>query len=872
MKWILVLTIVLCSYSPAYGQGTVSGRVFDKDSMAVAAATVYLLHQADSGMVMKTLTDDAGHYAFRAVPEGSYLVRANVMGRQSTMKKLMIWDGSRVKADLRMEESVLLSEVKVVSTGISVNGDTTTYAVNRFTSGSERNLREVLDRLPNINVDKNGNSVTANGKHVSRVLLEGQDLFQGNVSIPLENISADGVRTVDIIDNYSEYDIFNGFRTTDETVLNVGMDEKSKNRLKGELEGHGGVMNKYEAKDASLYIGRKYMLSGIIASNNTGKRLLNFRDILNFSGGLNNLLSGENPVEELTRKVEAYAAFTDSRRDMTRRENSMAALNFMANPSPKVRLTIGVIYGYDHYRSRNESRYEYASGFNYDKMSTEKSGQHNGLLNIKLAYTPSKDLSMIYSGNMLVAAQERKSEHLLDRDSISFREKPATSYLKNNLLVARRFGQDVLSLSLDYSRSHRERPSTYASSYEAAESPLGMNLYGYTHKNDNDTYAAQLFYLHRLSNNYYLRLALKAEQDRQRFFTGMEAPAMTTDYDNDASLDYTTYYGEVMGGKDKGDLTLSLRLRYMHTHASTNIRRDFRRTAWNGLSPMLQVKYQFTPYHYLMANYEYALRRNAIASLIDGLWLESYDRVTGSEVDRFFSASHKVSLSHLLMLPYAGVNLMTMASYENAGDAIADAYTLEGYVNKTEKRPCSGSERLTLTSMAEYKFLFMPLNARCQLGYVHADNPIYYGETLYAATSDNLSLRLQLVTFHKRGFNGDLSWTLSTQSYEGVPMANRLTTNELSGLLSWQDGKLYAAIDARLNTYHLGQAKERNLYYGFDLRYDLTDNITLRLRGMDVAHLRERRQMTGNVTAYYSVNSITRYMPGYVMAGISVRY
>lgn len=61
-------------------------------------------------------------------------------------------------------ESVELKEMTVVSHGVTVNGDTTTYIANRFTSGSERTLKDVLDRLPNIHVDKDTKTVTAKGK------------------------------------------------------------------------------------------------------------------------------------------------------------------------------------------------------------------------------------------------------------------------------------------------------------------------------------------------------------------------------------------------------------------------------------------------------------------------------------------------------------------------------------------------------------------------------------------------------------------------------------------------------------------------------------------------------------------------------------
>lgn len=874
MRFVFLAIVSFCLCRPASGQGTVSGKVFDEDLNALAAVPVYLLQQRDSSVIQMAVTDDGGFYRFGRVPKGSFLVRAAMFGCNSPAKKIMMWNDAHITADLCISGSIRLKEVVVVSNGTSVSGDTTTYIVDRFTSGSERNLKEVLDRLPNVIVDENSKSITANGKHVNRVLLEGQDLFQGNTSIPLENLSADGVRKVEIIDNYSEYNIYEGFKTTNETVLNVGMDDKSKNRVTGEMEGRGGVLNKYDARNSSLYIGKKSMLSGIMASNNTGNRLLTFQDIMQFSGGVGNLLSGGNPMDELSKKMDTYSAFTDSRRDIARRENSMASLNFTSNPVPEIKLSVNGIYGYDHHRSRKENGYSYLSGLDYTEEAKENSRQHNGLLNVKLAYMPDKDFNIIYSGNMLLAAQDKGSgNNVMGKNDIAFQTTPKTLYAKNSLLLAKRLGKNVLNLSLEQSASRYREQSAFESTPGYFPPSLRLDdSYESGHKDRNDVYAAQLFYLHRISGSHYLRLALKGEEDRQHFTTRHRQADSTSVYDNDSRIDYATFQGGATFGKDRGDLNFSLGLRYVFYHASTDIRRDFAQENTGFLSPVLQVKYQFTPFHYLMADYEYGKKKNAVGNFIDGQWLKSYNQVECSRAGKLFSPSHKVSLSHLLSLQYVGLNIMNMASYEEVEDPIVNNYCQEGYVSRTEKRQGSRGRSFALMSSVEYKFLGFPLNARCNVNYNHSYTPMYYDGTPYDAASNSLMLMLQLVTFCKKGFNGDLKWQISNHAHTGVPASNRLTTNDLTGQLSWQDGKVYAGVDARLSTYGMNHAHAKNMYYGFEFRYELSGNIMLELNGTDVAHLKERRQMTGSSSTYYSVNSLTWYMPGHVMVGISFKY
>ena len=858
----------------AHGQGTVGGKVFGGDQRVLEGACVYLLQEKDDSLVQTTLSNDKGEFGFNRVAKGGYYVRASFLGRYAPKKRIMMWGDAHITVDLHISENVELREVTVVSQGMTVNGDTTTYIANRFTSGSERTLKDVLDRLPNIHVNESSKSVTTNGKQVSRILLEDNDLFQGNTSIPLGNLSADGIKKVQVIDNYTEYDIYDGFKSTGETVLNVGMDDKTKNRIKGEMEASGGIKNKYNARNTSLYIGKKWMVSGIVAANNTGDRLLTFQDIMQFSGGMRNLLSGDNPMDQLQDQLETFSAFTNNRRDIVRRTNGMASLNCTFIPSKKLKLTIGGIYGRDRYRSQRESLYNYLSGLNYREETRESGQQHSGIINIKLAYTPRKNLSVVYSGKLLLSSRDNDGESTLaDSNVLAYTAKPIALHANNNLLLAKRFGKDVLSLSLDVLYNRNKETSTFdaLSAYYAPALNLD-NTHEQRRKKNSSTYALQIFYLHRLSDTYYLRVALKGAEDKQRLDSrvGQESPAGL--YANNSHIDYTTYYGEATAGKDQGKWTLSLRARYVLQHASHNLQRSFRKNGTGFFSPALLAKYQFSPYHHLMMNYERKIDRKAVADLSDGQWLESYRQVESSSVDKLFSATHKMSLQHLLSLQHLGINLISMASFENTANPTVYDYRQEGYVSVMEKRLGDHENRFSLMSSAEYKLIDLPVNIRCQVQYDHSRTPFYSDGTPYRTSSQGILLSLQTATYYKKGFNGKIKYDLSRRSHTGTPVSNHLTTHDLTGQLTWQSQRLYASIDKRLSAYSSDITRTRNMYYGFEWRYELTKNILLKIRGVDVMHLGERKQMSGRTTTYYATNNLTWYMPGHITAGISLKY
>ncbi len=873
MRILFTLIFVLCSYILASGQGHVSGKVFDSDSCVLATAKVILLHQKDTSIAQMTYTDDDGKFVFDGVVKGSYYVKATYLSSSTALKKIIIWNQSKINIELFIDDAQQLQEVKVVSTGINVSGDTTTYIVNHFVSGSERNLKDVLNQLPNVRVDENSKSITANGKHVSRILLEGQDLFQGNTSIPMDNISANSVRKVDVIDNYSEYNIFDGFKTSNETVVNVGFDEKSRNRIKGEIEGYGGVVNKYKMRNSSIYIGSKKMLSTIVSSNNVGERLLSFQDIIQFNGGYKNLLSGESPTEELSKQLEDYSAFTNNKKDITQRNNSMAALNYINIPNDKIKISFSGVYGYDFYRSHKEIDYEYMSGFNYHESLTEKSGQHNGLMNLKMSYIPNKNFSIIYTGNMINASQDKSGNNELVYNPVSYNSLSHILSINNAVVLAQRLGKNLLSFSINQTlKNNNER-------YDFKSSDLsflkGLNLddkRDFYYENDNKAISMQLFYMYRINDAYYLRLAVNGDLEKQNLCAFDCEQYSIKDENENSELNYSSLFSDVQIGRDRGKFVYSVRLRYIHNNVCTNIKKDFNDNKSNVFSPFIQAKYQFTPFHYIMTNYKYGTNRNSIMNLFDGQWLKSYNQLYKSSANRFFSSSHKISCSHLLSLQYSGWNFLNTLSYEFINNPICNNNIQEGVLNITEKKIGAKETSLSFMSSVEYKFVDLPLNIRYNVNYNQTHSPMLNAGTLYNTTSNNVQMMLQLRTFFKKGFNCKMEWSALNMKYSGTPTENKYMTNDILALVSWQNKDIYADFNAKLKTFNLNQTKTNNVYYGFDFRYNMSKKLVLEVSGTDILHINERRQLVGNISSYYLSKSLTWHLPGHIIAGITMKY
>lgn len=186
----ILISLLLFSFSvqDVSAQCMVGGHVYNKGGAVIEGATIRILSRQDS-ILAQTITDSLGRYFLSKLPSGSLTVKATALGCKADSKYVMLFKGTAMNVDFTlMSDAIQLEEVKVNGTGIIANGDTTTYITRKFTTGQEQTLGDVLETLPGFKVDKENSTVEANGKPVTRILMEKQDLFQGNNSVPLNNV------------------------------------------------------------------------------------------------------------------------------------------------------------------------------------------------------------------------------------------------------------------------------------------------------------------------------------------------------------------------------------------------------------------------------------------------------------------------------------------------------------------------------------------------------------------------------------------------------------------------------------------------------------------------------------------------------------
>ena len=126
-----------------------------------------------------------------------------------------------------------LKEVKVQ--GSRVTGrDTVTFDLPRFVTERDNSLKDVLKKLPGVDVAKNG-TIAYNGRKISRFTVEGLDLTGGRYNQLTENIRAKDVKKAEIVEHDQPIKALEKTVMTDNVGMNVTLKDEARDKLMATL-------------------------------------------------------------------------------------------------------------------------------------------------------------------------------------------------------------------------------------------------------------------------------------------------------------------------------------------------------------------------------------------------------------------------------------------------------------------------------------------------------------------------------------------------------------------------------------------------------------------------------------------------------------
>jgi len=211
MKLFTALFFLLFSLPilQAQKEGQISGILIGDQKEPLAFATVTIYQAADTVLIDYVLSKEDGTFSLRRLPvEVPLRMIVSYLGYEPLREEFTISAESPLKDFGKLEmnpSSQTLEEILVLAERppVVMKNDTLEFNASSFTMRDGSSVEDLVKKLPGVVVDNAGN-VTANGRPVTKVRVDGKDFFGGDPRIALRNLTSDMISKVQITDDREE--------------------------------------------------------------------------------------------------------------------------------------------------------------------------------------------------------------------------------------------------------------------------------------------------------------------------------------------------------------------------------------------------------------------------------------------------------------------------------------------------------------------------------------------------------------------------------------------------------------------------------------------------------------------------------------------
>ncbi len=222
---VVVAGVIAQPATAAAQQFDVRGVVVDSAKAPVTGAMVVALTRTDSVIAAFATSGGTGGYILRRLVPGDYILQVTRIGSKPVRRDFTLGAANFVADTVVMLESgpVELAELTVSAEHVPIvnKPDTLEYNADAFKTRINATVEELLKRLPGVTVESDG-SITAQGKQVQRVLVDGKEFFGNDPKMATRNLPAAAVDKVQVLEKKSDAAEFTGIDDGQEmTTVNL---------------------------------------------------------------------------------------------------------------------------------------------------------------------------------------------------------------------------------------------------------------------------------------------------------------------------------------------------------------------------------------------------------------------------------------------------------------------------------------------------------------------------------------------------------------------------------------------------------------------------------------------------------------------------
>jgi hypothetical protein len=711
MKKICCFALLFVA-SISYAQIRLEGVVRDSLNTPLELANVIAINQETNGLESYGITDEQGKYKLALGKNGSYKIRISYVGMKTLEEILSTQESDMTKDYILQSDNVLDAVELIYEIPVTVSGDTVVYNADSFKNGTERKLEDVLEKLPGVEINENG-QIEVEGKVVNKLMVNGKDFFDGDTKLATKNIPSKAVDKIQVLRNYSEVGQLSGVgNNQDNVALNIKLKEGKENFWFGNVTAGGGTSpdnELYLVQPKLFYYSPKYSLNFIGDLNNTGEVALTRRDIRGFGGGFRapsrssgtDINLGDNSLNFLTNQGNALEI-----------ESKLATGNFSYSPNQALDLSGFLIYNSSRIVSRETSFVQYTDpelgipDEATEQSSNERSNQ--GLLKLSASYQPNINNQLDYDVLARISNDSQRQNifssvigntaQLDEVAPFSINQNINYYYTLNESNIFAFEAQHLLKNEDPFYNAILENDPNGEDAFDSTAEALGLDTsltnydLGQNRRIKSNQVDAKLDYYNILNAKSNINITLGTILSRQEFNSNIFQflsdgsqfnPTPTFNEGratNDTEYNFSDVYLGLHYRLKTGKFTITPGF---SVHAYGNKNSQFGETYKDNFFrflPDFETRIQLKKSEALTVRYDMRNQFTDITRLAQGLVLNNYNSIQFGEPDLQNALSHNVSLLYSSFNLFNYTNVFARAAYSSNVDQIRSLTNFENVI------------------------------------------------------------------------------------------------------------------------------------------------------------------------------------------------
>jgi len=671
------------------------GTVKNEANSPLEMANVIAFKKGTKFLQSYSITDSKGHYKLSLEQNQEYTLKVSYLGFDTKSVEVAIGNSSEdlTKDIVLKESSESLKEIQITyEMPVKIVGDTIVYNADSFTSGKEKKLEDILEKLPGIDIDDNG-EVEVEGKKVQKILVEGKEFFDGDTKLATQNIPASAIDKVQVLKNYNEVE---GMRSVtnneDNIIINIKLKQGKKRFWFGEVSAGAGDNEKHIAKPKLFYYSPEKSINVLADFNNIGQTPFTRRDYWRFTGGLRGGMSSTGTSFNVESGGLGFLTVQNNRAEEI--ISKFGAINFSMAPTKKLDLNGFAIVNDSETSIFTQTNTVY-NKLNLTEESETSANQRSklGLLKFSTTYKPNNNVHIDYDIFGKISEQtELNDVTSTERGAVdTYKEEQPFSINQNFNLYYTIDEKNIFSAEIQH-LYQKDEPlyNSLASTqpFEIIPASDTESLFDILQNKELSTNKldAKFDYYYLLTPKSNINITLGTTLSSQNLTSSI---AQTLDdgtilnfndlaLNNDVDYNFSDLFLGVHYKMVSGIFTFNPGVSLHHYITKDNQLGTEIKENQTKVLPDLYMRLQFKSSESLRFNYSISTQFSDINKIAEGYMLSNYKLLTGGNRELESALYHKYSLSYFSFSMFSFTNVMASLNYTKKANEIKNNTELIG--------------------------------------------------------------------------------------------------------------------------------------------------------------------------------------------------